>query len=161
MAEIPLFPLKTVLLPCNTLTLKIFEARYIDMIASCMREDGVFGVVLIHRGEETGSDADIYSVGTTARITSRREVHRKRPEIYQFTSSSVTNNPSGLVNKLMLAKDRVRSIDVDIRGRILDIYPRRNFGIVEVLNDGADGGPRFRYVLYEEGRDAPHVLGPV
>ncbi len=69
MAEIPLFPLKTVLLPGNTLTLKIFEPRYIDMIASCMRGDGAFGVVLIHRGEETGSDADIYSVGTTARIS--------------------------------------------------------------------------------------------
>ena len=68
MAEIPLFPLKTVLLPGNTLSLKIFEPRYLDMIATCMREDGVFGVVLIHHGEETSVATDIYSVGTTARI---------------------------------------------------------------------------------------------
>ena len=67
-SEIPLFPLKTVLLPGNTLELKIFEPRYVDMIAKCMREDDLFGVVLIHRGEETGIDADIYSVGTTATI---------------------------------------------------------------------------------------------
>lgn len=68
MAEIPLFPLKTVLLPCNTLGLKIFEPRYLDMIAACMREDSTFGVVLIHKGEETGVDTDIYSVGTTATV---------------------------------------------------------------------------------------------
>ena len=69
MNEIPLFPLKTVLLPANTLALKIFETRYLDMIAQCMREDGLFGVVLIHKGEETGGDTDIYSVGTTASIS--------------------------------------------------------------------------------------------
>ena len=69
MNEIPLFPLKTVLLPANTLALKIFESRYLDMIASCMRGNSLFGVVLIHRGEETGADTDIYSVGTTAAIS--------------------------------------------------------------------------------------------
>lgn len=69
MAEIPLFPLKTVLLPGNTLSLKIFETRYLDMVAACMREGSVFGVVLIHRGEETGGNTDIYSVGTTATIS--------------------------------------------------------------------------------------------
>lgn len=68
MAEIPLFPLKTVLLPGNTLGLKIFETRYLDMIAECMRADSQFGVVLIHKGDETAIDADIYSVGTAARI---------------------------------------------------------------------------------------------
>lgn len=68
MAEIPLFPLKTVLLPGNLLSLKIFEPRYLDMIAACLREDGVFGVVLIRHGEETSKDAEICSVGTTARI---------------------------------------------------------------------------------------------
>ena len=69
MNEIPLFPLKTVLLPANTLGLKIFEPRYLDMIAQCMREDSTFGIVFIYKGEETGSDTDIHSIGTTAKIT--------------------------------------------------------------------------------------------
>lgn len=69
MADIPLFPLKTVLLPGNPLGLKIFESRYLDMIADCMRDDSVFGVVLIDRGEETSAEAEIYSIGTTARVT--------------------------------------------------------------------------------------------
>ncbi len=38
------------------------------MIAQCMREDALFGVILIHKGEETSHNADIYSVGTTASI---------------------------------------------------------------------------------------------
>jgi len=69
MSEIPLFPLKTVLLPANTLGLKIFETRYLDMIANCMRENSPFGVVLIHKGEETGTNTDVYSIGTTATIS--------------------------------------------------------------------------------------------
>ena len=68
MIELPLFPLKTVLLPGNNLSLKIFEPRYLDMIARCMREDSGFGVVSIYRGDETLSDTDIHSIGTTAKI---------------------------------------------------------------------------------------------
>jgi Lon protease-like protein len=69
MIELPLFPLKTVLLPGNTLSLKVFETRYLDMVAQCMREDSSFGIVLIYKGEETLSDTDIHSVGTTAKIS--------------------------------------------------------------------------------------------
>ncbi len=67
MIELPLFPLKTVLLPGNALSLKIFEPRYNDMIASCMREASNFGVIL-YKGEETQSNSEIHSVGTIARI---------------------------------------------------------------------------------------------
>ena len=69
MTELPLFPLKTVLLPSNKLSLKIFEPRYLDMIAKCMREESKFGIVLIYKGEETVSETDLYSVGTTATIS--------------------------------------------------------------------------------------------
>lgn len=68
MAELPLFPLQTVLLPGNKLSLKIFEPRYVDMIAHCMREECRFGIVLIQQGEETSVGSDIYSIGTTASI---------------------------------------------------------------------------------------------
>ena len=66
--QIPLFPLNTVLFPGGPLPLRIFEARYIDMISERMRSDAPFGVVLIHEGEEAGA-ASTYSVGTLARIT--------------------------------------------------------------------------------------------
>lgn len=67
--ELALFPLKTVLLPGNSLSLKIFEPRYTDMIADCMREQKPFGVVLIYHGEETDNEVEIYTTGTSARVT--------------------------------------------------------------------------------------------
>jgi Lon protease-like protein len=75
MIELPLFPLKTVLLPGNALSLKIFETRYTDMIANCMREESNFGVILIYKGEETQSNNEIHSVGTIARIYDWQDRH--------------------------------------------------------------------------------------
>ena len=67
--QLPLFPLKTVLLPGNSLPLKIFEPRYSDMIAECMRETKPFGIVLIYQGEETDSEVEIFTTGTSAAVT--------------------------------------------------------------------------------------------
>lgn len=67
--ELALFPLKTVLLPGNDLSLKIFEPRYTDMIADCMRDQKPFGVVLIYNGEETDNKVEIHTTGTTAMVT--------------------------------------------------------------------------------------------
>ena len=55
--RLPLFPLKTVLFPGGVLPLRVFEARYMDMITRCMREDAGFGVCLIAAGEEVGETA--------------------------------------------------------------------------------------------------------
>ena len=66
--ELALFPLKTVLLPGNRLPLKIFETRYSDMIAECMRDQKPFGVVLIYQGEEVQSEIEIFTTGTSASI---------------------------------------------------------------------------------------------
>ncbi len=67
--QIPLFPLSTVLFPGGPLPLRIFEARYIDMISERMRRDAPFGVLLIKDGSEAGGPASTYEVGTLARIT--------------------------------------------------------------------------------------------
>lgn len=63
-----MFPLKAVLFPGSTLGLRIFEARYLDMLRECARGDGVFGVCLIMDGHETGEPALPAAVGTLARI---------------------------------------------------------------------------------------------
>ena len=52
--KLPLFPLNTVLFPGCVLDLQIFEARYLDMIARCMKQGTGFGVVCILEGEEIG-----------------------------------------------------------------------------------------------------------
>ena len=69
MTEIALFPLKTVLLPGSRLALKVFEPRYTDMVADCMREQKPFGIVLIYHGEETEREVDVFTIGTTAIVS--------------------------------------------------------------------------------------------
>ena len=66
--EIPLFPLNTVLFPGGPLPLRIFEARYIDLVRRCLRDESGFGVVLIREGMEAGGPALTFDVGTYARI---------------------------------------------------------------------------------------------
>ena len=66
--RIPLFPLNTVLFPGGLLPLKIFEQRYLDMAAACMKEGTPFGICLIASGDETGNAARPHPVGTLASI---------------------------------------------------------------------------------------------
>ena len=66
---LPLFPLKTVLFPGCVLDLQIFEARYLDMIARCMKQGTSFGVVCILDGREVGNaPQDIAGIGCEALI---------------------------------------------------------------------------------------------
>ncbi len=50
--HLPLFPLHTVLFPDGRLPLRVFEARYVDMVRRCLRDGTHFGVCLIAAGEE-------------------------------------------------------------------------------------------------------------
>lgn len=65
---LPLFPLNAVLFPGGPLKLRIFEARYVDMIGRCMREGTTFGVAMIVEGVEAGGAARTVTIGTSARI---------------------------------------------------------------------------------------------
>lgn len=67
-AELPLFPLHTVLVPGAHLPLKVFEARYMDMIKACIQTGEAFGVCLIEEGQEVGAPAVPAKVGTCARV---------------------------------------------------------------------------------------------
>ncbi len=68
MSTIPIFPLNTVLFPEGILPLRIFEARYLDMVGESMRENKPFGVCLISKGNETGTPAEFHQIGTYAYI---------------------------------------------------------------------------------------------
>ena len=73
--DIPLFLLNTVLFSGGRLSLKVFEARYMDMVKDCMRAQTPFGVCLIEHGEEVlnplttpCADTVPQQVGTLAHI---------------------------------------------------------------------------------------------
>lgn len=69
--ELPLFPLRTVLFPDGLLELKIFEARYLDLMSRCLREQRPFGVVALKSGSEAQVSAEpvaLHAAGTLAEL---------------------------------------------------------------------------------------------
>lgn len=66
---VPVFPLNSVLFPGGVLQLRIFEARYLDMVSRCLRDDSGFVIALINSGQETGGDATVFSIGTLVSIS--------------------------------------------------------------------------------------------
>lgn len=69
---IPLFPLNSVLFPGGRLPMRIFEQRYMDMVTTCFKESGTFGICLIAKGEEVAragaAPTTPQEVGTLAHI---------------------------------------------------------------------------------------------
>jgi len=64
-----MFPLGSVLLPAMPLQLRVFEERYLRMLADLVAaEEARFGVVLIERGFEVGGGDARFDVGTVAEI---------------------------------------------------------------------------------------------
>ena len=67
--ELPICPLGSVLFPSMPLALRVFEERYLAMLARVLQEEpSEFGVVLIERGQEVGGGEKRFDVGTIARI---------------------------------------------------------------------------------------------
>lgn len=66
-----LFPLNTVLFPGAVLGLKVFEARYLDLVADCLRGKTPFGVVCLKAGAEAGRSSppiELEAVGVLAHL---------------------------------------------------------------------------------------------
>ncbi|HYN56614.1 MAG TPA: LON peptidase substrate-binding domain-containing protein [Motilibacterales bacterium] len=85
MPTVPLFPLRTVLVPGLVLPLHIFEPRYrlmISMLADAPEDERGFGIVAMRPGcSESDGRAGIYEVGTMARITKVDELPDGRFDI--------------------------------------------------------------------------------
>jgi Lon protease-like protein len=70
MAVLPMFPLSAVLFPHMPLRLRVFEQRYLVMLANLVAvQQARFGVVLIERGPEVGGGEQRFDIGTVAEIT--------------------------------------------------------------------------------------------
>lgn len=81
---VPLFPLQTVLFPDGLLPLKIFEARYLDMVSDCLRSGTGFGVVCLNEGAEVrhaGQPVRFEQAGTLVRLD---HVDAAQPGILQL-----------------------------------------------------------------------------
>ena len=113
--KIPLFPLETVLFPDGVIALKIFEARYLDMIKQCLREKTEFGVISIIQDQDDSHDnltPRFSSIGTLALIEDFDPI---QPALYmtksfgtqrfQLLSSSQEANGLWVGEIILLEKD--------------------------------------------------------
>ena len=71
LTRVALFPLSVVLFPQGVLPLRVFEARYMDMVRDCMRDETSFGVCLAADGKSPSPDMVLTTadIGCLARIT--------------------------------------------------------------------------------------------
>lgn len=80
LTSLPLFPLGTLLFPGGTLTLRVFEVRYLDMVRKCRQAGAPFGVVGLTAGHEVRRPAapeeQFHDAGTLATI---EQMHTPQP----------------------------------------------------------------------------------
>ncbi len=153
MTELPLFPLSSALMPCGFMPLQIFEQRYLDMVAACMRTDTGFGVVWLRNGSEVSGGSidtpDIGDYGTYARITDFDQLPNGLLGITirgeaRFDVEDVWRDPSGLVRARVNMEPQLqpvamregwRSLEVVLRG--LESHPHVQRMNLEVDYDNA------------------------
>jgi Lon protease-like protein len=106
LAQLPLFPLGTVLFQGGNLQLQIFEPRYLDMISRCTRDGSPFGVVLIRKGSDTwrpdSNSPDLFDIGTEAVVVDFNQLNSGRLGITaagrrKFRLKSVSEQPDHLL----------------------------------------------------------------
>lgn len=123
MPRLPLFPLGTVLFPGADLPLRIFEPRYVAMLATLAAgpQPGRFGVVAIRAGHEVGAHnvRSLHRVGCVARL------------------EDVTLQPDGSYAITTVGAQRFA-----LREVVADEPVPYHVGSVEWLPEGVAAGPR-------------------
>ena len=99
-----LFPLQTVLFPEGLLSLKVFEARYLDLVGSCLREGKPFGVVALKQGSEVRQGTDKVAFEKLGTLAELIDVDSPQPGILhvrcrggqRFDVKTSSQQPDGL-----------------------------------------------------------------
>jgi len=81
---LPLFPLRSVLFPGGRLGLKVFEARYLDLVADCLRRGSGFGVVCLTSGGEVRQDTGVVRFERTGVLARIDEVDSEQPGLLRL-----------------------------------------------------------------------------
>jgi hypothetical protein len=130
--DLPLFPLGTVLFPRGVLALKVFEARYLDLISICLREGSPFGVVTLMQGGEVRRTADTVRFERTGCLAVLQSCDSDQPGILQVRCIGTTRfepdpeqthqNPDGLWlagRATLLADDIAQAPRPECHGAVL------------------------------------------
>ena len=66
--QIPMFPLKSIVLPGGLFPLRIFERRYINMVKNCLKNETGFCITLVRAESDNGYITNIYNYGCYVKI---------------------------------------------------------------------------------------------
>jgi Lon protease-like protein len=138
---LPLFPLQTVLFPGALLRLKVFEARYLDLMTTTLRERQPFGVICLKQGQEAGrttKPVEMEAVGVLARL---EDVDAEQPGILRVRCTGTQRfrrsaSPSQLDNGLWVCPASVLPDDpVRLPGPAMLPTVRALAGAIKTLAD--------------------------
>ncbi len=157
---LPLFPLNTVVFPGGRLPLRIFETRYIDMVKQAIADSSPFGICAIREGQETGTPAVPYPVGTRVRITDwdmpeTGILHIETQAEKRFVIRHTQVEPSGLLVGTVddvsaepaVAIPHEFELAVEILRHIVDEYGHAHFPAPHAYDDAVWVGYRLSEVL--------------
>ncbi|MEW6120709.1 MAG: LON peptidase substrate-binding domain-containing protein [Pseudomonadota bacterium] len=118
---LPLFPLNTVVFPGGHLPLRVFEQRYLDLVKRAIADDTPFGICAIREGNEMGTPAVPYAVGTRVRIVEwdmpqTGILHIETEGLDRFVIRSTHTEPSGLL------VGQVESVSVEAPASVPDEF---------------------------------------
>lgn len=138
---LPLFPLNVVVCPGGLLPLKIFEARYLDMVKNCLRNQTAFAVLAVLPEGETGPDGHFpfSPVGTAVKIMDAdvttvglmmiRCVGQHRIKVESFTQQAdglVIGQVSDIPNDMVLPIPEDLKVTSEVLRQLLDSLPSQN-----------------------------------
>ena len=157
---LPLFPLNTVVFPGGRLPLRIFEQRYIEMVKQAIADSSPFGICAIREGQETGTPAVPYTVGTLVRITDwdmpeTGILHIDTQAEKRFVIRHTQLEPSGLLVGTVddvsaepaIAVPHELELAVEILRHIIDEYGAEHFPAPHDFDNAAWVGYRLSEVL--------------
>ena len=130
--NIPLFPLKSIVLPGGIFPLRIFERRYIDMVKNCVKNNTGFGISLSKPNNE-----DFYNVGTFCKISDWEQmddgllgITARGKSRYKIINSRVETDNLITANVEIMEEPRFSDIPEelmpysDFLKNLLDQYPK-------------------------------------
>jgi len=118
--ERSVFPLHSVMFPKMQLPLRIFETRYVDMVADCLKAGDDFVIACIQDGDEVGGGATVQKLGVQCRIVNFEQEPgnilnvlvegRDKVEIHNTWYDS-----GGLMKGLVAVVDEAEDCEVDVK----------------------------------------------
>ncbi len=84
LAALPLFPLQSVLFPGALLNLRVFEARYLDLVSRCMRDRQPFGAICLRQGSEVRTGGEAIQLETTGVLAHLQDVDAEQTGVLRL-----------------------------------------------------------------------------